>query len=175
MQEKLRTAWLVVDFFTHRHRLSGRLNVRHKKLADQLNDTTSSFIELEDAYISNISQSADIIASYSSVILRKAKLTAVIVAQQEDGLRRDQSYGSYFGAYLRQVFITTSSLEITGHLRLSGKMDMRTVLTTGTDAFIPILDGEMRIALLRDAIFTGGMILVNKNQIGAFCIVEEKE
>jgi hypothetical protein len=174
MHEKLRTSWLTADFFTHGHRLSGRLNVRHKKLADQLNDMTTSFIELEEAYISNISRSADIIASYTAVILRKPNLTAVVVAQQEDGLRRDQSYGSYLGAYLRPVFLTTSSLEITGQLRLSGKLDLRTVLTTGTDAFISILDGEMRVALLPDVVFSGGVILVNKSHLGIFCIVEEE-
>ncbi len=174
MRDKLRTSWLTADFFTHRHRLSGRLDVRHKKLADQLNDMTTSFIELEEAYISNINHPADIIANYTSVILRKPNLTAVLVAQQEDGLRRDQSYGSYLGTYLRPVFLTTTSLEITGQLRLSGKLDLRTVLTTGTDAFISILDGEMRVALLSDVIFTGGIILVNKDQVGIFCIAEEE-
>jgi hypothetical protein len=175
MREKLSSAWLVGDFFTYRHRLSGRVDVRYNKLAAQLNDPTSSFLELEDAYVSNVEHPADIVASYTSAILRKDNITAVVIANQEDGLLREQTYGSYFGTYLRELFITVPSFEITGYIRLSGKMDLRTVLTTGTDAFIPVLDGEMRSSIRSEVFFTGGAILVNKNQIGVFCIKGEKE
>lgn len=175
MKEQLSTAWLVADFFTYRHRLSGRVNVRYKKLAAQLNDITSAFLELEDAYISNVDYPADIIASYTYSILRKQNITAVAVAHQEDGLLRGQTYGSYLGTYLPKVFVTVPSFEIEGYLRLSGKLDLRTVLTTGTDTFVPILDGQMRSSVRPDFVFTGGAILVNKDHIGIFCIEEEKE
>ncbi len=173
MREQMSSAWLVGDFFTYRHRLSGRIDVRYNKLAAQLNDPTSSFLELEDAYVSNVERPAEIVASYTSAILRKNNITAVVIANQEDGLLREQTYGSYFGTYLRKLFITVPSFEATGYMRLSGKMDLRTVLTTGTDAFIPVLDGEMRSAIRPEILFTGGAILVNKDQIGVFCLKTE--
>ncbi len=173
MREQMSSAWLVGDFFTYRHRLSGRIDVRYNKLAAQLNDPTSSFLELEDAYVSNVERPAEIVASYTSAILRKNNITAVVIANQEDGLLREQTYGSYFGTYLRKLFITVPSFEATGYMRLSGKMDLRTVLTTGTDAFIPVLDGEMRSAIRPEVFFTGGAILVNKDQIGVFCLMTE--
>ena len=173
MAEQLRTSWLVVDFFTHRYRISGRVDVRHRKLADQLNDHTTAFLQLEEAYISNIEHPADIIASHASSILRKDNITAAVVACQEDGLPREHTYGSYFGTYLRKVFITVPSFEIEGYLRLSGKLDLRTVLTTGTDDFVSILDGQMRSSVRPDVTFTGGVILVNKDHIGAFWVEEE--
>ncbi|HET92288.1 MAG TPA: hypothetical protein ENN99_16340 [Chloroflexi bacterium] len=174
MKEQVSSSWLVADFFTYRHRLSGRVNVRQKKLASQLNNTSSSFLELEDAYISNVDHPADILASYATSILRKDSITAVALARQEDGLLREQTYGSYFGTYLRRVFITVPSFEIEGYLRLSGKLDLRTVLTTGTDAFIPILDGQMRSSVRPDFVFTGGVILINKAHVGVLCIEEEE-
>nr|HID14137.1 hypothetical protein [Anaerolineae bacterium] len=173
MQERLSSAWLVADFFTHSYRISGRVNVRHRKLADQLNDHTTAFLQLEDAYISNIEHPADITASHASSILRKNNITAVVVARQEDGLPREHTYGSYFGTYLRKVFVTVPSFEIEGYLRLSGKLDLRTVLTTGTDDFVSILDGQMRLSVCPDVTFTGGAILVNKDHIGAFWVEEE--
>jgi hypothetical protein len=175
MQERIRTIWLVADFFTYRHRISGRVDVRHKKLASQLNDATSSFLELEDAYISNVDRPADILAHYTHSILRKDSITAVVLAQQEDGLLREQTYGSYLGTYLRKAFLTVPAFEIEGLLRLSGKLDLRTVLTSGTDAFIPVLDGQMVSSVRADFVFSGGAILVNKNQIGAFCVEDVKE
>ena len=175
MQERLSSAWLMGDFFTYRHRLSGRVDVRHNKLAAQLNDPTSAFLALEDTYVSNVERPADIVANYTTSILRKQNITAVVLANQEDGLLREQTYGSYFGTYLRRLFITVPSFEVTGYIRLSGKMDLRTVLTSGTDAFIPVLDGEMRSAIRPDIVFSGGAVLVNKEQIGVFCVKAEKE
>ncbi|MFQ6100801.1 MAG: hypothetical protein ACE5OS_06150 [Anaerolineae bacterium] len=173
MQERLSTGWLVADFFTHRHRISGRTDVRQKKLADQLNDHTTSFLRLEEVYISNIEHPAEIATHHVISILRKDNITAVVVSRQEDGLPREHTYGSYFGSYLRKVFITVPSFEIEGHLRLSGRLDLRTVLTSGTDDFVTILDGQMKSSVRPDVTFTGGAILVNKDHIGAFS-VEEK-
>lgn len=174
MQETSSSVWLVADFFTHSYRISGRVHVRYQKLADQLNDHTTAFLELEDAYISNVEHPADIVASHTTSVLYKRNITAIVVPRQEDGLPREHTYGSYFGVYVPRVFLTVPSFQIEGHLRLSGKMDLRTVLTTGTDDFVCILDGQMKFAVRPDIIFTGGAILVNKDYIGAFC-VEEKE
>lgn len=173
MQERLSTGSLVADFFTHSYRISGRVDVRHRNVADRLNDQSTSFLQLEDAYVSNIEHPADIIASHASSVLRKDSITAVVVAEQDAGLPRDHTYGSYFGTYLCKVFITVPSFEIKGHLRLSSKLDLRTVLTTGTDTFMSILDGEMKSSARPDITFTGGAILVNKERIEAFWVEQE--
>jgi hypothetical protein len=173
MHERLSSAQLVADFFTHSYRISGRVDVHQSKLADQLNDHTTAFLKLEDVYVSNIEHPADITASHPTSILHKHNITAVVVVHQEDGLPREHSYGSYFGTYLRRVFITIPSFEIEGHLRLSGRLDLRTVLTTGTDDFVSILDGRMRCSVRPDVTFTGGAMLVNRDHIGAFWVEEE--
>lgn len=175
MREQLSTGWLVADFFTHRYRISGRLDVRYRKMADQLEDHTTSFLQLEDAYISNIEHPADIITSHAISILRKDNITAVVAARRDNGLQREHTYGSYLGAYLRKVFLTVPSFEVGGYLRLSGKLDLRTVLTIGTGKFVSILDGQMKSSVRPDITFTGGVILVNKDHIGVFCVEEEEE
>jgi len=164
--------WLIADFFTHSYRISGRIRVHTQKLADQLNSQTTSFVELEDVYVSNIERAADIVASQDYSILKKDNIIAVVVARREDGLPREHTYGSYFGAHLRQAFLTVPSFEIQGKIRFSGKLDLRTVLTSGTDDFISILDGEMRLSIRPEVSFTGGAILVNKADIGAFWVEE---
>lgn len=172
MQDQLRTRWLVVDFFTHSYRVSGSVDVRHRKLTDQLEDHTTAFLQLEDAYISNIEHPADIVASHASSVLRKDKITAAVVAREEDGLPRKYTYGSYLGAYLPQVFLVVPSFEVQGVLRLSGKQDLRAVLT-GTGRFIPILDGQMSSSVRPDVSFAGEVILVNKAHVEAFWAEEE--
>ncbi|RLC63042.1 MAG: hypothetical protein DRI48_08865 [Chloroflexi bacterium] len=175
MQEQLSSIWLVADFFTHHYRVSGRLNVRSRKLADQLNDASTSFLGLEEAYVSNIERPADILTSHPTLTLRKDNIVAAVVARQQDGLRREQAYGSYFGTYLRKVFLTVPSFGIEGYLYLSSRLDLLTVFATGTDKFLLVLDGQMRVSTRPDVVFAGGAILVNKSHVGVFCEEEDEE
>ena len=173
MQERTSSGWLVADFFVHCYRISGRLDVRHKKLADQLGDRTTSFLQLEDIYVSNIERPAHISANYATSILRKDNIIAVVVAEQEDGLPREQTYGSYRGTFLRKVFVTVPYFEIEGDLRLAGRTDLRSLLVSGTSNFVLILDGRVRASAHPDIVFSGGAILVNKDHIGSFWAGEE--
>jgi len=169
MRDQLRTTWLVAEFFTHSYRISGSVDVRSRKLADQLNDQSSDFLQLEDAYVSSIEHAADIIASHASSVLRKDKVIAVATSHPEEGLSRQQSYGSYLGTYLTEVFLLVPSFEIQGFLRLTGKMDLRRALTTAED-FATLLDGRMRASTDPDIEFTGGAILVNKSYVETFWV-----
>lgn len=175
MRNELRTTWLVAEFFTHSYRVSGSVDVRSRKLADQLNDRTTDFLSLEDAYVSNIEHPADIVASHASSILRKNRIIAVITSRQEDGLSRQQAYGSYRGTYLNKVFLLVPSFEIQGYLRLSSRMDLRRVLTTATNDFVPLLDSQMSSSVRPDTNFTGEAILVNKVYVETFWVEEEED
>ncbi len=175
MEERLRSGWLAVDFFTQSYRISGHIDVRRRALFDILNDPTTGFVRLEDAYISPLDRPGEIIATYSATTLVKANLTFAIVPLQEDALSRKQTYGSYLGTFLQQVFLTVPSFEIVGYLRLSAKVDLRRVLTSETSQFIAVLDGRVRGSIRPDITFTGGGILVNKRHIGAFSISQEEE
>jgi hypothetical protein len=72
------------------------------------------------------------------------------------------------------VFITVPQFEIRGFLQVVGKFDLHALLATGTDHFIPLLEGTTFASFKTDFQFDGGMILVNKDTIGVMC-VEEKE
>jgi hypothetical protein len=174
MEEVKETGRLAADFFTHSYRISGHVDVRRRPLYDGLNDHTTRFLELDDAYISSIERPGEIITAYPSSFLLKENVTFVVVPHQDDALSRKHAYGSYYGAFLLRIFLTVPAFEITGHLRLSNRMDMRSVLTTGTDNFITVFDGRARSATQQDIVFTGGGLLVNKGQIGAFSVKEDR-
>jgi hypothetical protein len=170
MQRKQTVDWVVADFFTHNYRISGRVSTKQRKLASQLNDQSTAFVQIDEAYVSNIQQPAEIATSHSASILYKCNITAVVVARREDGLPRELSYGTYLDAYMGRTFLTIPSFEVEGDLRLSSKLDLRMVLTSGTDDFVIVLDGRMKSAVRPDVTFSGGAILVNKDHIGAFCL-----
>lgn len=169
-----RRGWVTADFFAHSYRISGSVDVRRLPLADQLNDRTTSYLMLEDAYVSPIDRPGDITASYAVAALRKDSIHMVILANKEDGLSKKQSYGSYFGTSLKNVFITVPQFEIRGYLQIVGKFDLHALLATGTDRFMPLLDGTTFASLKPEIQFDGGMILVNKDAVGVMCVREEE-
>jgi hypothetical protein len=175
MQEMVTEPWLVVDFFLRSYRVSGRVYVRHRNLADQLIDPTTAFLRVEDAYVSNVEHPAEITASHASAILGKAGISAVLVTRQEDGLPLRHAYARQMGTYMYKVLLLVPSYEIEGYLRLPSQLELRTVLATGTDNFIVILNGEMRPSIRPDISFTAGTILVNKSQVEAFWVEEGSE
>jgi hypothetical protein len=170
-----RRGWVTADFFMHSYRVSGAVDVRRVLLADQLNDRTVSYLMVEDAYVSPIDRPGEITASYELAALRKENVTMIILADKEDGMSKKESYGSYFGTSLKNVFITMPQFEVRGFLRVIGKFDLHALLATGTDHFMPVLDGATFASFNTDFQFDGGMILVNKNTIGVMCVQEKDE
>ncbi|MFW6136010.1 MAG: hypothetical protein ACOC7N_04230 [Chloroflexota bacterium] len=166
MREGTHTTDLVADFFTHSYRISGTVDVHSRKLADQLDDRTTSFLELEDAYVSSLHRPADIIASHTLSILRKERIVAAVVAREEDGLSRQHSYGSYLGGHLQKAVLIVPTFEIRGYLRLPGKRDLRSVLTEG-QLFVPMTEARMSLCWRPDIEFTGGVILINRADVEA--------
>jgi hypothetical protein len=156
----------VADFFTQSYRISGSVGVVSRRLADRLEDRTTSFLELEDAYISNTEHPADIVASHATAILRKERIIAAVVPREEDGLSRKYTYGSYLGAHVQKAYLIVPAFEIQGYIRLSGKRDLRAMLASG-DRFLPVVDGEMKFSIRPDITFTGGVILVNRARVQA--------
>jgi hypothetical protein len=169
-----RRGWVTVDFFTHSYRVSGAVDVRRLPLADQLNDRTTSYLILEDAYVSSIDRPGEITASYAIAALRKDNVTMAVLVTTEDGLSKKHSYGSYFGTSLRNVFITVPQFEVRGFLQTMGKFDLHALLATGTDRFMPLHDGTTFASLKPEVQFDGGMILVNKDAVGVMCVQEEE-
>jgi hypothetical protein len=165
---------VAVDFFTHSYRISGTVDVRRISLADQLNDRTSSYLLMEDAYVSPIDRPGDITASYAQAALRKENITMAVLTNKDDGLSKKQSFGSYYGTSLKNVFITVPQFEVRGFLQVVGKFDLHALLAIGTDRFMPILDGTTFASLWPDIQFDGGVILVNKDSVGVMCVQEEE-
>ena len=172
MHDRARSGKLTADFFTESYRVSGCLDVRSRKLADQLEDRTSSFLRLEDVYVSSTERPGDIIASHAQAVVRKDRVVAAVVAREEDGLSRKYAYGSYIGSHVQRAFLILPSFHIRGYLRLTGKTDMSRALTDG-DSFIPLIDGEMRLSARPEIRFAGGIILANRAHIAALCREEE--
>ncbi len=168
-----RGRFLSADFFTATHRISGRISTRHK-LADALNDRTTSFLELWDAYVSRISHPGDISATYSMSSLVKDNIMFTVVPRKE-GIVTERPTYALFGRQTYEVFLTVPSFEIRGTLEAIGKLELKALLATGTEQFMALTDASAVVALYPDITFAGEAILVNKAWIQLFCIDRETD
>lgn len=174
-QVTYRQGFVTADFLAHNYRISGEVNVRTRPLADSLNDPTTDFISVEHIYVSPIQNPADIKASYTNGSLLKENISMVVLAREEDGLSKTTTYGSYLGGYtLRSVFLTVPGFEVRGFLEMSAKADVRTYMTTSADRFIPVTEANASVSLSPSIRFEGGMILVNRANIGILSIGSEE-
>ena len=174
-QVSFRRGFVPADFLSHNYRISGEVNVRGRLLADSLNDVTTDFIQIENVYVSPIQRPADIKASYTAGSLRKDNISMVVLAREEDGRSKTSAYGSYVGHVLRPVFLTVPGFEVRGLLEVGAKMEIRTYMATYAERFIPVTEGTATVSLNPDLRFQGGMILVNKDSVGVFCLSGEEE
>ena len=105
--------------------------------SDVLNDTSTSYLELDIAYVSRIDHPGEILADYALSIVRKDRLSFVVIATGlEMALKQNQA--TY--VYRRQwpVFITVPYFEITGQIEAPANIDLRALMTTGVERFIPV-------------------------------------
>ena len=144
-----------------------------RPLADTLNDPSTDFIQVDNIYVSPIQSPADIKANYDVGAIRKENISIVVVVREEDGRPTSAAYGSYMGRILRPVFLTVPGFEIRGFVEMQPQADIRTYMVNA-ERFIPISDGKAAVSLNPDLTFQGGIILVHKENIGIFCMLEEE-
>ena len=161
---------LTVDFFSHTHRISTQFLVRGRPLADTLNDHTLSYVELDIAYVSRIDKPGDLVADYTTAILRKDNISFCVVASQIEMAVKQVPQAQYLSRRARPVFITVPSFEVTGHIDVQGALDLHKMMAIGVERFMPIYQATATIALLQTVQFSGELILVNKESIQVLCV-----
>ncbi|NTU66050.1 MAG: hypothetical protein HGB05_22265, partial [Chloroflexi bacterium] len=83
---------LTADIFADSHRISTQMALRGRVLSDILNDTSTSYLELDIAYVSRIDHPGEILADYALSIVRKDRLSFVVIASGvEMALKQNQA------------------------------------------------------------------------------------
>ncbi len=168
----LRSELLAADFFTDSYRMSGHVPVGKRRLADMLSDRLSNFLSLQDIYVSRIHKPGEIAAHYRTGSLIKSQINFVILPTKADGMSKDHVYAA-LSRQMQPVFITVPYFELQGVLNIIGKPDLQTLLATGIDQFVPLLNATATTAAAPQVQFSGPVILVNKSSIEIFCMADE--
>jgi hypothetical protein len=167
---------LAVDFFTSGYRISGHVSTRAKSVADMLNERLTSYLALENVYISRISSPGDIIATYAQAQLRKDSLLFAIVPSRESLSRMTRSV-SYFGRHRLPVWLALPMFEIEGDLQVTGvtSFDLDAYLAKKTGEYLSVVNGIARPAYWPEVSFSGEAFLINQNCIDLVCLGEDSD
>ncbi len=165
-----RKGYLTAEFLTQDYRLSGEVSLRQGALLDSLNDAMTSYIRLENVYASPIVDPATIKGHYPVGQVRKDNLTMVVVASQEDAQSRRPTPWAQGAHVVFSIFITIPGFEIHGGLKIESAVDIERMFIYGSERFIVAYNATATVTTNPAIQFTGGAILVNRDQLGVFCI-----
>ncbi len=160
---------LTVDIFADSHRISTQMSLRGRPLGDILNDPNTSYLELDIAYVSRIDHPGEILADYSLSIVRKDRLTFLVVASMGD-MALKQNPALKMGMRMWPVYVTVPGFEITGQIEAPVNLDLRTLMAVGVERFVPVFDGKATLSMNQSVEFGGELVLINKTAIEVLCV-----
>jgi len=160
---------LTADIFADSHRISTQMSLRGRPLSDVLNDTNTSYLELDIAYVSRIDHPGEILADYSLSIVRKDRLTFIVVANLGD-MALKQNPALKMGMRMWPVFVTVPGFEISGQIEAPSNLDLRALMAIGVERFIPVFDGKATLSMNQSVQFSGELVLINKTAVEVMCV-----
>ncbi|RME76881.1 MAG: hypothetical protein D6784_04900 [Chloroflexi bacterium] len=164
---------VTADFFTDSHRLSATVFVYKRRLIDVLSDRLSDYLNLHDVYISRNNNPGEIIATFARGTLVKRDINFVILTSEAQAVSKEKYYVP--NRVTLPVFAAVPFFEITGTFQWLGDLDIKKIMATETQQFLPILNPTATSPFIPDLNFQGPTALVNKTKIQVFCIGEAPE
>src|SRR5574341_959331 len=150
---------LTADIFADSHRISTQMALRGRVLSDVLNDNNTSYLELDIAYVSRIDRPGEILADYALSIVRKDRLSFVVIASGLE-LAMKQTQVTYLHRRMWPVFVTVPYFEITGQIEAPQNVDLRALMATGVERFVPVYNGTATLSINQSIQFSGELILI---------------
>ncbi len=168
MQNPEASGKIHAEFFIYGYRLSSVFDTRRRLLGDIFYDPTTSYIEVQEAFLSPIDQPMHITHSYTRAILIKEQVSLALTTNAQDSLRSDQRH--YRGRYETTLVITLPFFDITGKHFGTSLFKLNTFLGVQAGAFLTLLDVTARCTFHSDVTYQGGAAIINTSHISCIGI-----
>ena len=153
------------DIFSETHRISGRILCSASGLVGLLNDSTTSLVDVEDAYYSRLQQPAKITTHLELAHLSKAHLVMIVLARREDLGPHGVASGGFARRNSINALVTTPEYEVQGTLEVVHKFDAAELLLGGTGRFLQVYNASAVATMYPETSFSGAAILVNRARV----------
>lgn len=161
-----------LDLFTDAYRVTGRAYVGAGGIHAELGNPNTSFLEIQDAYISRIHQPGEIVVNYKVAAFRKDNINFIVLQDRREGIPVGTQHGRSVFTRGRVIpaFLTVPSFEIQGEIFHEGTLAPREILVQSIGRFQLIFAAKASASLYPDISYSGDLILVHKERIGVFCL-----
>jgi hypothetical protein len=169
----LSTGRVTADFFTGSYRFSATVLVYKRRLIDILSDRTTDYLDLIDIYVSRINNPGNIVGTYKKGSLVKNEINFILLSSETESISKDRFYAP--NRVSLPIFIAVPSFEIDGKFQWLGDLEVKKILATDTQRFLPIMNATARNASYPDVTFQGPALLVNKVRVQVLCIGDKNK
>lgn len=159
---------VTADFFTGTYRLSASVMVYKRRLIDVLGDRMTDYLDLVDIYVSRIKNPGEIIATHQKGSLVKEEINFILLSSEAEATSKERFYVPTRASL--PIFVTVPYFEIHGNFQWLSDLDVKKVMATEVQKFLPILEGTAVNSLFPSVTFAGPVLLVNKIKIELLCL-----
>lgn len=155
--------YVPAEILTTHHYIFGQLKVPQSGLMGMLSDTTSSFLEVDDASMAMIHKPDKVINYIPVLWMVKQQVAAVFLSKYEYAGLQGIMRGGFSRLLPYPVLITTSTYDISGTLEWSGRFEFPALMSEGTNAFFLLTESVATSPLFPALHIEAPVALINRN------------
>jgi hypothetical protein len=151
------------EILTSSHYIFGQIKVIQSGLVGMLTDTTTSFIEVNEASIAPIHKPSSVVNYAPQLYMVRSEIAAVSLRKRDYmGLQGVMKSG-YQRLIPYPVQISTRMYDITGTIEWSGRFEFSALITEGTSYFIIVYDVTLTSPRYSEIKIESPVMLLNRS------------
>ncbi len=163
-----------IDLYTATYRVVGKARIRATGIWALIHDKTTDYLEIHEAHLASLVRPNTLLAKYQVISVAKVGIHAVAVQNPAHlgpgALPRAKAPTKR--AYT--VWGVTQVFEIQGTFYWSGRFSAPAILAEYKNAFIPLVEAQLRTAVLPTVRLAVPALLVNRNKVDLFAPIESR-
>jgi hypothetical protein len=161
------------EILTSSHYIFGQIKVIQSGLVGMLTDTTTSFLEVNDASLAQIQKPSIVINYATQLYMVRSEIVAVCLGKREYMGLQGVMKGGFQRLFPYPVQISTQIYDITGTLEWSGRFEFSALLTEGTTNFFIVYDAVVNAPQYPDLKIESPVIVLNRSFLETLIITKK--
>jgi hypothetical protein len=147
-----------------RHVITGELTLKDKRLSDHINERVDTMLTLSNVTVARLEDPSQIIYKMEIAVIPKSTIVLIFEPPQKAAPPSIRFF-SYIKKEKCEVLLIMDGMEVCGVLHTQSKPDFRRVLVNSPDAFLPITQATVRLAVKPDLPIRQEAILINTQKV----------
>ncbi len=161
------------EILTSSHYIFGQIKVIQSGLVGMLTDTTTSFIEINEASIAPIHKPSSVMNYATQLYLVRSEIAAVALRKRDYMGLQGVLKSGYQHLIPYQTQISTRTYDIAGVIEWSGRFEFSALITEGTSFFIVVYDAVITAPLYPDIKIEAPVMLLNRGFLESMIVTKK--